>query len=51
MEKSTAEAEDRIEKKVAQQTKKNIQAVHQRLYSFELCVLACITPTIDLTIV
>ena len=49
MQKSIAEAEDRIDKRVAQQTERKIQAVHQRLDEFELRVLACPAPTIDLT--
>ena len=48
MQKSIAEVEDQIEKKVVQQTDKSIQAVHQHLGAFELRVLACPTPTIDL---
>lgn len=48
LQKSIAEVEDQIEKKVVQQTDKSIQAVHQHLGAFELRVLACPTPTIDL---
>ena len=36
MQKSIAEVEDRIEKKVAQQKERKIQAVHQSLDAFEL---------------
>ena len=49
MQKSIAKAEDRIKKKVAQQTKWKIQEVHQHLHVFELRVLARPTPTTDLT--
>ena len=47
MQKSIAEAEDWIDKKVAQQTERIIQAVHQRLDIFELRFLARPAPTID----
>ncbi|XP_027768212.1 uncharacterized protein LOC114074437 [Solanum pennellii] len=49
MQRSIAEAEEQIEKKVAQQMERRIQAVHQRLDAFELKVLACPAVTIDLT--
>ena len=49
MHKSIAEAEDRIKKRVAQHTNQKIQTVHQHLDAFELWVVACQSPTIDLT--
>ena len=49
MQKSIAEAEDRIDKRVAQQMERKIQAVNQRLDAFELRVLTRPAPTIDLT--
>ena len=47
--KSIAEAEDRIEKRVAKKTERKIQVVHQRIDAFELRVLARPAPTIDFT--
>lgn len=49
MQKSINEAEDRIQKKVAQQTEWKIQAAHQHHDAFELRVLARPAPTIYLT--
>lgn len=45
MHKSIAEAEDQIEKKVAQQIERRIQAVHQILDALKLRVLTCLAPT------
>ena len=50
MPKSIVNTEDQIEKKLAQQMERKIQAVHPRLDAFELRVLTRPTPTIDLTI-
>ena len=36
---------------MAQQTKRQIKVVHQRLDAFELRVLECQAPTIDLTMI
>ncbi|XP_025884999.2 uncharacterized protein [Solanum lycopersicum] len=49
MQRSIAEVEDRIEKKIAQQTERKILALHQRLDAFEFRVLARPAHTIDLT--
>lgn len=49
MEKSNLEAEERVERKVAQNTKQKIEAVHKRLVAFEMRVLALPSPTVDLT--
>ena len=49
MQKSIAEIEEKIEKKIAQPTERHIMEVHQRLDAFELRVLAWPAPTIDLT--
>ena len=49
MHKSTYEAEEWINKRVAQYTKLKIRAVHQLLDVFDLRLLAPPTPTIDLT--
>lgn len=40
MQKSIAEAEDRIEKTVVQKTEQKIEAVHKRLDALEVHVLA-----------
>lgn len=50
IQRSIAEAFDRIEKKISQQTERKIRAGHQRLDAFELRVLARLAPTIALTI-
>ena len=50
IQKSIVVDEDWIEKKVAQQTERRIQEIHQHLDAFELRVLACPTPTMVLTI-
>ncbi|XP_027771477.1 uncharacterized protein LOC114076530 [Solanum pennellii] len=49
MQKSIAESEDQIEKRIAKEITRQILAVHQRLDAFELRVLARPAPTIDLT--
>lgn len=51
MQKSIVEAEDHFEKRVVYQTEQKIQAVHQRLYAFNMRVLECPAspPPIDLT--
>ena len=49
MQKSITEAEERIEKKMAPQTKRQIMQVHQHLNVFELRVLARPAPSLDLT--
>ena len=49
MQKSNAEAEDRIEKRVSQKTEQKIQAVNQRLNAFMLRVLASPSPIIEFT--
>lgn len=48
MHKSIAEEKDRIEKRIAKQTKRQILVVHQRLDAFELRVLTRTAPTIYL---
>ena len=50
MQRSIAEAEERIERKMAQHTEQQIMEVHQYLDEFELRVLARPSPTLDLTI-
>lgn len=45
---SITEAEDQIEKRVDKKTKQRIQAVHRRVCSFELRVLAHLALTIEL---
>ena len=49
MQKSIVEVEDRVEKNIALQMERKIQAVHQRLNAFQFRVLAWPSPTIDLT--
>lgn len=49
MQKSTFEDEDRIEKKVDQQSERNIKDVHQHLNAFQLRVFVRPSPTIVLT--
>ena len=50
MQRSIVEAEERIERKMAQHTEQQIMEVHQYLDEFELWVLARPSPTVDLTI-
>lgn len=48
MQKFIVEVEEKIEKKMAQQNKRQIMEVHRCLNAFELRVLTWIDPTIDL---
>lgn len=48
IQKSKDEVEDRIKKRVNQQTEQNLQEVNNLLDAFELQVLARPSPTIDL---
>ena len=48
MQKSIAETEERIKKKMAQRTERQIMEVHQPLDIFGYRVLAWTTPTVDL---
>ncbi|TMW90971.1 hypothetical protein EJD97_014980 [Solanum chilense] len=47
MQRSIAEAEERLDRKMVQHTKRKIVEVHQRLEAFELRVLACTAPPVD----
>ena len=40
MQRSIAEAEERLERRIVQHTERKISEVHQRLYTFELRVLS-----------
>lgn len=51
MQKSIAEVEDLIAKQVAKHVEQQIQGVHKFLVPFELRVLGCLLPTIDLTVI
>ena len=47
MQKSIAKVEERIKRKMAQHTERQIMEVHQRLDAFELRFLARPAPTVD----
>ena len=49
MQRSIAEAEERLEHKQAQHTERKIAEVHQRLDAFELRVLALPAPLVDVS--
>ena len=49
MQRSIAEAEERLERKMVQHTKWKISEVHQRLDAFELRVLARPAPQVDVS--
>ena len=50
MQRSIAEAEERLERKMVQHTERKIAKVHQRLDAFELRVLARPAPQVDVSI-
>ena len=50
MQRSIAEAEERLEWRMVQHTERKIAEVHQRLYAFELWVLARPAPQVDVSI-
>ena len=49
MQKSITESEERLERKMIQYTKRKIVEVNQRLDVFELSVLACPVPQVDVS--
>ena len=49
MQRSIAEAEERLERKMAQHTERKIAEVHQRLDSFDLRMLARAAPLMDVS--
>ena len=49
MQRSIAEAEERLEMKMVQHTKRKVMEVHRRLDAFELRVLARADPTVAVT--
>ena len=49
MKRSIAKAKERIERKMAQHTERKIMEVLQRVDAFELCVLACPAPPVDVS--
>ena len=49
MQRSIAEAEERLERRMVQHTERNIAEVHQRLDAFELRVLAHPAPPVDVS--
>ena len=49
MHKSITESEERLQRKMAQYTERNIAEVHQRLDTFELRVLARPAPPVDVS--
>ena len=49
MQRSIAEAEERLERRIVQHTKRKISEVHQRFDAFELRVLARPAPLVDLS--
>ena len=49
MQKSVAEAEECLERRMVQRTERNIAEVHQRLDAFELRVLAQPAPLVDVS--
>ena len=49
MKMSIAEAKERLERKMAQQTEQMIAKVQHRLDAFELWVLDCTSPLVDVT--
>ena len=51
MQRSTSEAQERLERKMVQHTERKITEVHQRLDAFELRVLARPTPPVDVSTV
>ena len=50
MQKSIAEAEERLERRMVQHTERKIAEVHQCLDAFKLRVLARSTPQVDMSI-
>ena len=50
MQRSIAEADGRLERKMIQHTERKIPKVHQRLDAFELRVLAPLAPQMDVSI-
>ena len=50
MQRSIVEAEERLERRMVQHTERKIAEVHQRLYAFELWVLARPAPQVDVSI-
>ena len=49
MQRSTTEAEERLERKMVQYTERKIAEVHQRLDAFEFRVLARTAPPVDVS--
>ena len=49
MQRSTSEAQERLERKMVQHTERKITEVHQRLDAFELRVLARTHPQLDVS--
>ena len=49
MQRSIAEAEERLERRMVQHTEQKIAEVHQRLDAFELRVLARPSPPVDVS--